>query len=172
MSNSNVAIFLSGPIGAGKSTLGAALARALQGVFVEGDEHADPNKPWYASALSTARSIAGNVVTAAATGRPVVIAYPLRCRDWVFYSSCLATHDIRTIVISLGASYHAIISPARGRRFSADERTRILQMMVEGYDRRPFSDLMVQTDRESVAETLPRLIEGLSQLRRIAVVER
>jgi shikimate kinase len=56
------AIFLSGPIGVGKSTLGQSLARALNAQFVEGDEHALEEVRWFACSLRTHRSILAEVV--------------------------------------------------------------------------------------------------------------
>jgi deoxyadenosine/deoxycytidine kinase len=38
-------IFLSGPIGVGKSTLGQALTRRLGGTHVEGDDFHLPDRP-------------------------------------------------------------------------------------------------------------------------------
>lgn len=40
------ATFSSGPIGAGKTTLGRAVANRLDAAFVEGDDYADHTKPW------------------------------------------------------------------------------------------------------------------------------
>ncbi len=51
------AIFLNGPIGVGKTSLGRALARNLGSAFIDGDDHATPGKPWYGSSLSTSRSL-------------------------------------------------------------------------------------------------------------------
>jgi tRNA A37 threonylcarbamoyladenosine biosynthesis protein TsaE len=40
-----LAVFLMGTIGAGKTTLGRALARELGGGHVEGDDYQQPSKP-------------------------------------------------------------------------------------------------------------------------------
>jgi shikimate kinase len=40
------ATFSSGPIGAGKTTLGRAVANRLDAAFIEGDDYADHTKPW------------------------------------------------------------------------------------------------------------------------------
>lgn len=141
------------------------LAYELRGTFIEGDEHSAPDKPWYVSTLYTARSIVRSIKAAADGGKPVVIAYPLRCIDWIFYRHKLAERDIHTIVVSLGASYDATIASDRGRRFSADERARIRQMIAEGYDRRGFSDFAIRTDRQNQHETLGRLLAQLPNLR-------
>jgi hypothetical protein len=159
-----LAIFLSGPIGAGKSTLGRALADALDGNFIDGDDHKAPGKPWYGSSLSTARSILRAIATFAPDGQPTIIAYPLRCIEWTYYRRRLAEHGIHTIFVSLSASYEAIIAPSRGRRFSAEERARIRTMIGERYDRRPFSDLVLETDRNDIKLTLGRLIAQLSAI--------
>jgi hypothetical protein len=64
------AIYLSGPIGAGKSTLGRALAERLEGTFVENDDHSDPERPWYGSILSTGRAIVAAVLAGLQRPRP------------------------------------------------------------------------------------------------------
>lgn len=162
----STAIFLSGPIGAGKSTLGVALAQARRGTFIEGDEHSAPDRPWYASTLTTARSIVRAIVRDAEPDRPVVIAYPLRCLEWIFYRRHLEKSGIRMIVVSLGASYDSTTSADRGRRFSEGEQDRIRQMIAEGYDRRRFSDLVLRTDDENRDETLGRLLKELPNIER------
>jgi cytidylate kinase len=167
MAHSKLAIFLSGPIGAGKSTLGAALADALNGNFIEGDEHGARDRPWYAASLSRARSIVGAIASRTQSGRPTVIAYPLRCIEWTYYRRRLAEHGIRTITVSLSASYAATVAPNRGRQFSAEEHARIRTMIEEGYDRRQFSDFMLETDQDDIDGTLGRLIAQLSEIAQI-----
>lgn len=166
MVESPAAIFLSGPIGSGKSTLGLMLANELRGTFIDGDEHADPNRPWYASSLSTARAIVRTVVEEVTICRVAIVAYPLRCIDWVYYRRCLAEHGIGTVFVSLEANYEAIASPSRHRSFTAAERKRIHEMIKQGYGHRPFSDIFLRTDQNTAVTSLHMLAEQLRRIRR------
>ncbi len=157
------AIFLMGTIGAGKSTLGRALARELGGAHVEGDDFHRPPKPWFATSLSTCRGVLSAVLAGAAEGRPVVVSYPLRCREWIFYRRRLAEAGIRSLFVSLVAAAEAILAPDRGRAFTAGERRRIREMLAEGYDARLFSDLVVRTDQGDVEDSLAGLVAGLKE---------
>src|SRR3954454_22228357 len=75
-------IVLNGPIGVGKTTLGRALARELGGTFVDSDDLRDPAKRWVEEVLSLTNALVRAGMEALA-GRPVlVIAMPLRARDW------------------------------------------------------------------------------------------
>lgn len=160
-----LAIFLSGTIGAGKTTLGRALAEALGAGHVEGDDHQQPPRPWYATALSTCRGTLAEALEVLETRPAVVVSYPLRCREWVYYRQRLGERGVGTLFVTLAADYEAIVGPGRERRFSAFERGRIREMIGEGYDRRPFSDAIVGTGDRSVAETLADLLAiiGLRQ---------
>ena len=160
-----VAIFLCGPIGSGKTTLGRMLAQALGAAFVDGDHHSDRNKPWFASSLSTARSIARTVHEESINGSDVVVAYPLRCREWIFYRRRLAEWGIKTIFVSLGATYDAITGPHRGRSFSSDELVRIQEMIAQGYGVRSFSDVFLRTDIGTPDSSLRVLIGELANLK-------
>lgn len=51
------AIFLSDPIGSGKTTLGQGLADRLNSHFIDGDDFSDPEHPWYYSIFSTSKAI-------------------------------------------------------------------------------------------------------------------
>ena len=57
------AIFLSGPVGVGKSTLGRALAVTIGGGFIDGDDHSDLSKPWYRSILQCSKAIVEEAIS-------------------------------------------------------------------------------------------------------------
>jgi hypothetical protein len=158
------AIFLMGTIGAGKTTLGRALARTLGGGHVEGDDFQQPPKPWFATSLSTSRGVLGAVLALAAQGRPAVVSYPLRCREWIFFRGRLAKLGIGAAFVSLVAAREAILAPARGRIFTAAERRRIVEMLDQGYGDRRFADLVVRTDLGTADEALAQLAGGLERL--------
>lgn len=150
-----------GTIGAGKTTLGRALARELGGRHVEGDEYQQPAKPWFATSLSTSRGVLGAVVALAAEGRPATISYPLRCREWIFYRRRLAEVGISSAFVSLAASEEALLAPGRGRVLCVEERRRVSEMLGQGYGARPFADLIVRTDQGDVDDSLARIVAGL-----------
>ncbi len=73
-------IFLNGPIGAGKTTLGRALANDLCAAFLDSDDLRDRSKRWYEETLTLANALV-RAGTSALTERPLlVIAMPLRAR--------------------------------------------------------------------------------------------
>jgi hypothetical protein len=158
------AIFLMGTIGAGKTTLGRALARALDARHIEGDDFHRPPRPWFATSLSTCRNVTEAVLAAGREGRPAIISYPLRCREWIFYRRRLADAGVPTVFVTLSASQEVLLAGDRGRTFSAEERLRIAEMHRQGYARRPFADLAVRTDTGSVEDALGRLVAGLREL--------
>ena len=157
-------VFLNGPIGAGKTTLGRAAAERLGGRFLDGDDFADPDRPWYASLPRTVTGIYGAVLQTPETVPVTVVAYPLNCVTWIYFRRRLAEAGKAVIFISLRASYEAILDPRRGRLFDADERERIGVMLAEGYAERPFSDLILDTDRDGFEATAVRLAAAIRSL--------
>lgn len=152
-----------GTIGAGKTTLGRALAHALGGRHIEGDEFQRPPRPWFATSLSTCRGVLRAVLAVTADDRPAIVSYPLRCREWIFYRRRLADAGIRSAFVSLVADRDALLATGRGRVFTGGERRRILEMLDQGYGARRFADLVVRTDRGTVDDALAHLVAGLER---------
>jgi hypothetical protein len=160
------AVFLSGPVGVGKTALGRALSARIGGGFVDGDDHSDRDLPWYGSILRTSRAIVQAGLAVLGDKPAVVIAYPLNCIGWIYFRRKFSEAGVVPLFVSLRASFDGIVDERRGRRFSAEEQARIRTMIAEGYGARPFGDLVVDTDSSGFAETLALLEAELQQLMR------
>jgi hypothetical protein len=158
------AIFLDGPIGAGKTTLGRALAERLAGGFIDGDDVSDPSRPWYCSILRTSQSIVRTGAAMLDDVDVVVIAYPLGCVNWIYFRRKFGDAGVRPIFVSLRASYSSIIDRRRGRAFTDEDHDRIQVMIAEGFGARAFSDLVLDSDK---ADFLATLAELESETRRL-----
>src|SRR5262249_47427423 len=134
------ASFLNGPIGAGKTTLGRALATELVGGFIDGDDHATPGRAWYSSIKTTSESIVRTGFEILEARPVVVIAYPLGRTNWIYFRRKFGDAGVQPLFVTLRARYERIVDPSRGRVFSRDEQARIKVMLAEGYGRRAFSD--------------------------------
>lgn len=150
---SGAVIFLNGPIGVGKTVLGRLAAAELGASFIDSDEMGDPSKRWFEQGLSTSRALVEGVVTALRERPVVLVARPLRARDWAFFKRRFEAQEIVVRCITLAAPADSILGPNRGREFDAAERSRISEMIAQGYGNRPFSEAIVETDRASLAET-------------------
>ncbi len=160
------AIFLSGPIGAGKTTLGHALSERIGGAFIDGDDHSDPGRPWHCSILRTSAAIFRAGLACLNDKPAIVVAYPLNCINWIYFRRKFEGVGIQPLFVSLRASFPAITGRNRGRSFSSEEQERIQVMIAEGYGARPFSDLVVNTDGPGFAATLARLEAEVRRLMR------
>ena len=158
------AVFLEGPIGVGKTTLGLALADRLSAPFIDGDDYSDPGLPWFCSSYRTSKRVLRAALEALEDKRLVVLAYPLRCVNWIYYRRRFGEASVALHVISLTASYETIISPQRGRAYSAAEEARIRTMISEGYGARRFSDRIVDTGQARFGETVARLETAVREM--------
>ncbi len=154
-------IVLTGPIGAGKTTLGRALARTLGGCFIDGDDHALPGQPWYVSSLRTSRAIVEAAMTASTESGDVVVAYPLRCINWIYYRRRFAEAGAAMLVVNLHATFEQIVDAERGRVFDERERCRIAEMIQQGYGARAFAATTVDTGSPPFAEALAELVKAV-----------
>ena len=160
------AIFFNGPIGAGKPTLGRAVAARIDAAFLDGDDFSDHSRPWFASSLTTSERIASAALNGLAAKPTVVVAYPLRCTNFVYYRRRMSDAGHRPIFVTLRASAASILAADRGRAFDAGERERIIEMIAQGYGDRAFSDFTVDTDAASFERTTDLIVERLAPLLR------
>ena len=157
-------MFLNGPIGVGKTTLGRGLAERLAGGFVDGDDYADHTKPWYCSIKTASQAIVRSGLAILESRSLVVIAQPLSGSTWIYHRRKFTGADVRPVFVTLRASYKNITKSSRGRTFTPQEHDRIQTMIAEGYDSRPFSDLMFDTDKSNFVDTLTGLTEAVRTL--------
>ena len=150
-----------GPVGVGKTTLGTAVSARLKIGFVDGDEYSLPG-PWLRSILKTSHRIAFACQTQLERYPAVIMAYPLRCTNWLFFRETFQRHGIAFHCIGLTADLSHISN--RERVLTSDEVTRTSQMLAQGYGRRPFSDSVVRTDEVGFELTCDRLAEVVSNL--------
>jgi hypothetical protein len=151
-------IFLNGPIGVGKTVLGRLATADLGASFIDSDDLGDPSKQWFEQVLSTATALVHAGIVALRDRPVVIVATPLRTRDWIFFKGHFEAEDVTVYCITLTARLESILGSGRGREFDAEERVRIKEMIAQGYASRPFSHAIVETDRASLANTADRLV--------------
>ena len=157
------AVFLNGAVGVGKSSLGRALAAALGGAFVDGDNHGAAG-PWYASSFSTSRAIVRAGLLALDDRPVVVIAHPVRCSGWIFYHRRFAEAGVRTLFAGLSATHEEILAASRNRVFSPAERARIEVMIEQGYGRQAFNNLLVDAGGRPFDDVVRHLVAEVAPL--------
>ena len=146
--------FLDGPIGVGKTSLGQAAAIGLDFGYIDGDHHSAPGH-WLRSILRTSRSIVSACEASLQSRQAVLVSYPLRCTNWVFYSQTFCRMGIATHCIGLAATLDAIGS--RERKLDQGEIIRSREMIQQGYGRRKFSSAFLRTDEAPFDETQHKL---------------
>ena len=152
-------IFLDGPIGVGKTSLGRAAAQTLGWAFIDGDDHSAEG-PWLRSILRTSRAIAAACRQALETHPAVIVAYPLRPTDWRFYRATFG----REGVACLGLTASATAIANRARALSPEEIARSAEMSAQGYGQRSFATLTLPTDAADFQITCETLIKALKSL--------
>ena len=154
-------LLLDGPVGVGKSSLGRAAASRLAFGFIDGDDCSEPG-PWLRSILRTSRGIVAASQDLLRDHRAVIVAYPLRCTNWVFYHQTFARMGVRCRCIGLSADLDAIAS--RERVLGDGEMARSAEMIAQGYGRRPFSAATLRTDEADFDETCRRLVATVERV--------
>lgn len=152
-------IFLDGPVGVGKTSLGRAAAQTLGWAFIDGDDHSAEG-PWLRSILRTSRAIAAACRQALESHPAVIVAYPLRPTDWRFYRATFG----REAVACLGLTASAKAIANRARALSPEEIARSTEMTAQGYGQRSFATLTLPTDAADFETTCQTLIKALKSL--------
>jgi hypothetical protein len=67
--------------------------------------------------------------------------------------------------VSLHATFDNITAAHRQRSFNEEERSRIGQMVEQGYGRRAFSDFIIGTAEQDVSATVKILVQKLQESR-------
>ena len=95
------AIVLSGPIGAGKTTLGRALSERTGRAFIDGDDHSDPERLWYCSILRTSAAVHRTGLASLDSKPAVVVAYPLDYMTWTYFQRKFEDAGVRPLSATL-----------------------------------------------------------------------
>ncbi|MCZ4344572.1 shikimate kinase [Devosia neptuniae] len=136
-------VVLNGPINAGKTTTGKALAAIVpRAAFFDGDDHDAPDDaPLVARIEASMRRLEHLIATA--DGAVLVLATPLRHNDYQRLLRVSATRHADLRVVTLAPPVETATSNRGSRQLRPDEILRTRQMYVEGYASREFSDLTI-----------------------------
>ena len=122
-------IVFNGAIGVGKTTLGRDVARRLGAAFIDSDDLRDPSRAWFAEGLAGLERLVEAGLSALSRRPCLIIAKPLRARDWILLRSRFAAKGVILFCVTLAADRAAILSSDRNRIFSPAERERIAEMI-------------------------------------------
>jgi len=136
-------LVLNGPINAGKTTTGRALAAMLTDAhFIDGDDHeaADdaPLTERIAASFARIERMIGTVEASV-----LVIACPLRDEDVERLGAACLRRAAELRVVTLAPPIEIALSNRGSRQLRPDEVSRSRQMYAEGYATRAFSDLVI-----------------------------
>ncbi len=158
-----LAVCINGTINAGKSTIGRALAQYLPDAeFVEGDDHGAPDGIGLEAMIDIAIARLADRI-ARSRNAVLVIAYPLRQEDYVRLRQAAANRGAVFFVVTLAPPQAVVLADRGARTLSEEERSRIREMVAQGYADRPFSDLTIveMTSPDTVVRTIARSLPGV-----------
>ena len=156
-------VWLSGTVGSGKSSVGAALASLLPvSRFLDGDHLAGPrhlpNPVRWGMALDA---------LLAAVARPgrfrwLVVAYPLDAAGFLRLRAACAKARRSYTVVNLDVPLSMTLRGRGSRKLTMVEKMRVRTMRSKGYHRRPFATATLRNVYPSVGYASRRLLPLLS----------
>ena len=87
-------IFLNGAIGVGKTYLGKRLADRIDAQFIDTDDFRDHSISWVQDNYKNSQRVLKAAIPHLERNSTIIIANPLRERDWVFYTMRFNKHKI------------------------------------------------------------------------------
>lgn len=157
-------VFFDGPVGVGKTSLGRDVARQLDFEFLDGDDFAEPGQ-WLRSGRRTSHQIVTAAEAALQRHDGVLVSYPLRRTNWIFYKATFERQGVAFFSVGLNAHITSIRN--RARKLSPQEITRSQEMSAQGYGRQSFHAVTARTDQGSFEHTSHLLAAQLSDILRL-----
>ena len=155
------AVFVSGSINAGKSTVAALLSRMVpDGLFLDGDDFAPSDQPFEKRIVIGLARLVEAALVESGKGRLVVVAYPLSAADWAAVTDAFARHRLDTRCITLAPPLSVALTNRGGRALSDWERSRIAEMYELGFARPSFG-LIFDNSGEAPEATARRIHRAL-----------
>lgn len=159
-------VVLSGPINAGKTTVGKALAAAIDGaVFIDGDDNGLPDGAPLEVIIEASLGRLSSEIAANPAG-VLVLAYPLRAADHARLKAAAEAAGRRLVTVTLAPPIEVVLGDRGDRRLDDWERARIREMYAEGYHDRAFSDLTI-AGTPGIEATVDIILDGLFPARPI-----
>jgi len=154
-------IHINGPINSGKSTIGAALARALPDAeFIDGDDHGVSDQIPHATRwLMALERIEQRIYTT--EYQHLVIAYPIDESGFSRLDAACKKRSARFYVATLAPPIETALSDRGERKLDSWERSRIVDMYASGYQSQAFSDIFIDTSQATVSECVDRILQQL-----------
>lgn len=155
------AVFVSGPINSGKSTIAALLSRLVpEGRFLDGDDYSPRDQPFEKRIVIGLARLVEAALLEAGKGRMVVAAYPLSASDWLSASEAFARHHLDARCVTLAPPLAVALTNRGGRTLSDWERNRIAEMYQLGFTRPSFG-LVFDNSGEMPEATARRIHRAL-----------
>lgn len=151
-------VVLNGPINAGKTTTGQAMAAMLpDALFIDGDDHDAPDGAPLAVRIAAAFDRLDHLIAAAQTA-VLIIAVPLRNADFERVQNACRARAANLLVVTLAPPLEIALSNRGTRQLTTGEVTRSRQMYAEGYASRAFSNLVISdmSTAQATAEQICR----------------
>lgn len=151
-------LVLNGPINAGKTTTGKAIAALLpDATFVDGDDHGAADDAPLTERLAAAFARIERLI-ATTEAAVMVVASPLRDNDFYRLDRACCERSAVLRVVTLAPAMELALTNRGDRQLSLQEMERSREMYAEGYASRAFSDLVItdMTTPRATAEQICR----------------
>ena len=152
---------INGPINSGKTTVSKILVNILpKAIFIEVDELMSDEEQeklglhreagWKERQNRLNKKLVA--LKQSQEFETVIFAYPIAEESYKQWSD-LADENNRFINVTLAPSLEVCLKNRGGRELDEWERKRIHEMYEEGYQKRPYSDFIINNDKQTPAQT-------------------